>query len=106
MIIVTATSATALYTHARDGHVAWKAGTLFAAAGVVPAFLVGTTAAHVPETALTAAFAAIAALAALRDAEPIMPLACGPPGFGGKPVLVMSAQPGLPRGATLLSASA
>ncbi|GGY73822.1 hypothetical protein GCM10010342_71970 [Streptomyces anulatus] len=70
LIIVTATSATALYAHARDGHVAWKAGTLFAAAGVVPAFLAGTTAAHVPETALTAAFAVIAALAALRMLRP------------------------------------
>ncbi|PVC86682.1 MULTISPECIES: sulfite exporter TauE/SafE family protein [unclassified Streptomyces] len=70
LIIVTATSATALYAHARDGHVDWKAGTLFAAAGVVPAFLAGAAAGHVPETALTAAFAVIAALAALRMLRP------------------------------------
>ena len=41
LIIVAATSATALYAHARDGHVAWKAGSLFAAAGIIPAYLAG-----------------------------------------------------------------
>ncbi|MEU7169571.1 TSUP family transporter, partial [Streptomyces morookaense] len=37
LLIVTATSATALYAHARAGNVRWKAGALFAAAGLVPA---------------------------------------------------------------------
>lgn len=36
LIIVAATSATALYAHARDGHVAWKVGSLFAAAASSP----------------------------------------------------------------------
>lgn len=66
LIIVTATSATALHSYARDGNVAWKTGALFAAAGVVPAFLAGAAAGHLPEAALTTAFAVIAALAALR----------------------------------------
>ncbi|WP_328886536.1 sulfite exporter TauE/SafE family protein [Streptomyces sp. NBC_00316] len=70
LIIVTATSATALYAHARDGNVAWKTGILFAAAGVVPAFLAGAAAGHLPTVALTAAFAVIAALAALRMLRP------------------------------------
>ncbi|MGY5032993.1 sulfite exporter TauE/SafE family protein [Streptomyces sp. 900116325] len=70
LIIVTATSATALYAHARDGNVAWKTGTLFAAAGVVPAFLAGAAAGHLPTVALTTAFAVIAALAALRMLRP------------------------------------
>ncbi|GAA2933229.1 sulfite exporter TauE/SafE family protein [Streptomyces argenteolus] len=70
LIIVTATSATALYAHARDGNVAWKTGTLFAAAGVVPAFLVGAAAGGLPEVALTTAFAVIAALAALQMLRP------------------------------------
>ncbi|MFI6985927.1 sulfite exporter TauE/SafE family protein [Embleya sp. NPDC050154] len=70
LIIVAATSATALYAHARDGHVAWKAGSLFAAAGIIPAYLAGAASSHVPEAALTTAFAVIAALAALRMLRP------------------------------------
>ncbi|WP_328335235.1 MULTISPECIES: sulfite exporter TauE/SafE family protein [unclassified Streptomyces] len=70
LIIVAATSATALYAHARDGHVAWKAGSLFAAAGIIPAYLAGAASGHVPEAALTIAFAVIAALAALRMFRP------------------------------------
>lgn len=73
LIIVTATSASALYAHARDRNVAWKTGTLFAAAGVIPAFLAGAAAGHLPEVALTAAFAVIAALAALRMLRPSAP---------------------------------
>ncbi|MCX4581504.1 sulfite exporter TauE/SafE family protein [Streptomyces sp. NBC_01481] len=70
LIIVTATSATALYTHATSGNVRWKTGALFAAAGVVPAIVAATLAARLPEAVLTAAFAAIAALAALRMLKP------------------------------------
>ncbi|MFF4746292.1 sulfite exporter TauE/SafE family protein [Streptomyces sp. NPDC001268] len=70
LIIVTATSATALYAHARDGNLAWRTGALFAAAGIAPAFLAGAGAGHLPEPVLTAAFAAIAALAALRMLRP------------------------------------
>ncbi|MEV0966086.1 sulfite exporter TauE/SafE family protein [Streptomyces sp. NPDC049910] len=70
LVIVAATSATALYAHARDGGLAWRTGALFAAAGVVPAFLAGTGAARLPEAVLTAAFAAVAALAALRMLRP------------------------------------
>ncbi|MFJ5811950.1 sulfite exporter TauE/SafE family protein [Streptomyces sp. NPDC093093] len=65
LIIVTATSATALYTHAASGDVRWKTGALFAAAGIVPAIAAATLATRLPEAVLTAAFAAIAALAAL-----------------------------------------
>ncbi|MBW5251235.1 sulfite exporter TauE/SafE family protein [Streptomyces sp. NPDC006976] len=70
LIIVAATSATALYAHARDGHVAWKAGSLFAAAGIIPAYLTGAASGHVPEAVLTSAFAVIAALAAVRMFRP------------------------------------
>ncbi|WP_406269250.1 sulfite exporter TauE/SafE family protein [Streptomyces sp. NBC_00191] len=70
LIIVTATSATALYTHATSGNVRWKTGALFAAAGIVPAIAAATLAARLPEAVLTAAFAAIAALAALRMLKP------------------------------------
>ena len=73
LIIVTATSATALAAHARDGNVAWRTGALFAAAGIIPAFLAGAAAGHLPQAALTAAFAAVAGLAALRMLRPSAP---------------------------------
>ncbi|MEU6388069.1 sulfite exporter TauE/SafE family protein [Streptomyces sp. NPDC046939] len=66
LIIVTATSLTALYGHARAGNVRWRAGALFAAAGLVPAAVAGALAAHLPQPLLTAAFAVVAALAATR----------------------------------------
>ncbi|MFI8302733.1 sulfite exporter TauE/SafE family protein [Streptomyces sp. NPDC085927] len=70
LLIVTATSLTALYAHARAGHVRWRAGAAFAAAGVLPAALAGAAAARLPQTVLTAAFAVIAALAAARMLRP------------------------------------
>ncbi|PJN39121.1 integral membrane family protein [Streptomyces sp. CB02959] len=70
LIIVAATSATALYAHAQDGNVAWKTGSLFAAAGFVPAYLTGAAAGRVPEAVLTVAFSVIAALAAARMFRP------------------------------------
>lgn len=73
LFIVTATSATALYARARAGHVRWKAGAAFAAAGIVPAALAGLVAARIPQPVLTAAFAAVAALAALTMLRPTPP---------------------------------
>ncbi|MFE4540893.1 sulfite exporter TauE/SafE family protein [Streptomyces scopuliridis] len=70
LIIVTATSLTALYAHARAGRVRWKAGAAFAAAGVLPAAAAGAAAAHVPQAVLTTAFAAIAALSAITMLRP------------------------------------
>ncbi|MGW2473845.1 sulfite exporter TauE/SafE family protein [Streptomyces sp. NPDC001665] len=90
LFIVTATSATALYAHARAGHVRWKAGAAFAAAGVVPAAVAGLAATRLPQTVLTAAFAALAALAAVRMLRPgpqrppgeVRPLRAGGAGAG------------------------
>ncbi|MFF1715843.1 sulfite exporter TauE/SafE family protein [Streptomyces sp. NPDC058268] len=70
LIIVAATSATALYAHARDGHVAWKTGSLFTAAGILPAYLAGAAAGRVPEATLTITFSVVAALAAVRMFRP------------------------------------
>ncbi|MGV9848302.1 sulfite exporter TauE/SafE family protein [Streptomyces sp. NPDC003442] len=70
LIIVTATSLTALYAHARTGNVRWKAGALFAAAGLLPAAAAGAAASRLPQPVLTAAFAAVAALAAIRMLRP------------------------------------
>ena len=66
LVIVTLTSVTAMVAHARDGHVRRRTGLLFAAAGIGPAMLGGTLAAHVPAAALTAAFAVVAGAAAVR----------------------------------------
>ncbi|MEU7189783.1 sulfite exporter TauE/SafE family protein [Streptomyces sp. NPDC045369] len=70
LLIVTTTSLTALYAHARAGHVRWKAGAAFAAAGVLPAALAGAAAARLPQAALTLAFAGVAALAAVMMLRP------------------------------------
>ncbi|MFD3789284.1 sulfite exporter TauE/SafE family protein [Streptomyces cyaneofuscatus] len=70
LIIVTATSATALYAHATSGNVRWKTGALFAAAGILPAMAAATLAARLPGQVLTGAFAAIAGVAALRMLKP------------------------------------
>ncbi|MCQ6248392.1 sulfite exporter TauE/SafE family protein [Streptomyces malaysiensis] len=70
LIIVTATSITALYAHARTGAVRWRAGALFAAAGLLPAAAAGGAADRLPQPVLTAAFAAVAALAAVRMLRP------------------------------------
>ncbi|MFG2123489.1 sulfite exporter TauE/SafE family protein [Streptomyces sp. NPDC048710] len=70
LVIVTVTSATALSAHARDGHVRWRTGLLFAAAGTVPAMLGGALAGRLPAGALTAAFAVVAGTAAVRMLRP------------------------------------
>ncbi|WP_405653416.1 sulfite exporter TauE/SafE family protein [Streptomyces sp. NBC_00019] len=66
LVIVAVTSATAMSAHARDGHVRWRTGLLFAAAGIGPAMLGGALAGRIPAAALTAAFAVVAGAAALR----------------------------------------
>ncbi|MCK7627739.1 sulfite exporter TauE/SafE family protein [Streptomyces sp. RS10V-4] len=70
LVIVGATSLTALYGHARSGNVRWKAGALFAAAGLLPAAAAGAAASGLPQPVLTAAFAGIAALTAVRMLRP------------------------------------
>ncbi|MGG2464858.1 sulfite exporter TauE/SafE family protein [Streptomyces sp. RGM 3693] len=70
LVIVTVTSATALFAHARDGHVVWRTGLLFAATGIGPAMLGGALAGRLPPAVLTVAFAAVAAAAAIRMLKP------------------------------------
>ncbi|KAA6212317.1 sulfite exporter TauE/SafE family protein [Streptomyces albofaciens JCM 4342] len=79
LIIVTATSFTALCAHARTGHVRWKAGALFAAAGILPAAAAGAAASRLPQPILTTAFAVVAALAAVRMLRPGRPSTGHPP---------------------------
>lgn len=66
LLVVIVTSVTALVAHARAGVVRWRAGLLFAAAGVLPAAVAGALSARVPEAVLTVLFAALAALAGLH----------------------------------------
>ncbi|NNN31704.1 sulfite exporter TauE/SafE family protein [Streptomyces sp. S3(2020)] len=66
LVIVIVTSVTALVAHARRGAVRWRAGLLFAAAGLLPAAGAGALSARVPEALLTLMFAALAALAAVQ----------------------------------------
>ncbi|SEP02880.1 sulfite exporter TauE/SafE family protein [Actinacidiphila rubida] len=66
LIIVIVTSLTALVAHTRAGAVRWRAGLLFAAAGLPPAAVAGILSARIPATMLTLAFAALAVLAGLR----------------------------------------
>ncbi|MFF7903121.1 sulfite exporter TauE/SafE family protein [Streptomyces sp. NPDC088817] len=70
LVVVTVTSATALVAHARDGHVRWRTGLAFAAAGIGPAMLGGAVAGRLPDAVLTAAFALVAAVAAARMLRP------------------------------------
>ncbi|KPI02083.1 protein of unknown function DUF81 [Actinobacteria bacterium OK074] len=70
LLIVTATSLTALFGHARSGHVRWKAGALFAAAGILPAAAAGVASSRLPQPVLIAAFATVAVLAATRMLRP------------------------------------
>ncbi|GAQ60406.1 sulfite exporter TauE/SafE family protein [Streptomyces scabiei] len=94
LTVVTVTSLTALYAHARTGHVRWKAGALFAAAGLLPAAAAGAAASRVPQPLLTVAFAAVAALAAVRMLRPGR-TAIGPAAGGRQPVRAAGTGAGL-----------
>ncbi|MEY2248811.1 sulfite exporter TauE/SafE family protein [Streptomyces sp. BF23-18] len=84
LVIVTLTSVTALSAHAREGTVRWRAGALFAAAGLIPAALGGALSGRLPPAVLTGAFSLIAGLAAWRMLRPPAPGGAGaaPAGTG------------------------
>lgn len=65
LVIVAVTSVTAMSAHARDRHVRWGTGLLFAAVGIGPAMLGGALADRMPEGVLTATFAVVAGAAAV-----------------------------------------
>ena len=74
LLVVVATSLTALTAHARTGAVRWRLGWLFAVAGVAPAVAAGVLTRHVPAAVLTGAFGVVAASAAvvvLRSPRPV-----------------------------------
>ncbi|MGW4898635.1 sulfite exporter TauE/SafE family protein [Kitasatospora sp. NPDC004240] len=70
LLIVLATSVSAIVAHTRAGTIRWRVALAFAAAGLLPAALAGATAARLPQPLLTAAFALVAALAAIRMLRP------------------------------------
>ncbi|MEV6979520.1 sulfite exporter TauE/SafE family protein [Kitasatospora sp. NPDC093806] len=76
LLIVLATSISAIVAHTRARTIRWRTALAFAAAGLLPAALAGAAAARLPQTLLTAAFALVAALAAvrmLRGPRPVEP---------------------------------
>ncbi|MFJ8438915.1 sulfite exporter TauE/SafE family protein [Kitasatospora griseola] len=78
LVIVIATSVTALARHSGGGTVDWRTGFLFAAAGVLPAVGASAFAHRVPQPALTAAFAVLAALAAAAMLRGARTARCAP----------------------------
>ncbi|MGW1620157.1 sulfite exporter TauE/SafE family protein [Streptomyces sp. NPDC002172] len=78
LVVVTVTSATALVAHAREGAVRWRAGAVFAAAGLGPAAVGGVLSRHLPAALLTGAFAVLAAVAAVRMLRPAATAVTGP----------------------------
>ncbi|MEU3564554.1 sulfite exporter TauE/SafE family protein [Kitasatospora sp. NPDC006786] len=87
LVIVTATSVTALTRHAGSGTVQWRTGALFAAAGVLPAIGASVLAHRIPQPVLTSAFAVLAALAAavmLRGARSARRVPAGAAAEGGE----------------------
>src|SRR5699024_670718 len=59
LFVVGVTSWIGVIAHARAGHVRWRAGIIFGAAGMVGAFLGGLAGGHIPGTVLMMAFAAV-----------------------------------------------
>ncbi|KIQ64714.1 integral membrane family protein [Kitasatospora griseola] len=78
LVIVIATSVTALARHSGAGTVDWRTGFLFAAAGVLPAVGASALAHRIPQPALTAAFAVLAALAAAAMLRGARTARCAP----------------------------
>lgn len=68
LLVVSATSVTALARHAHNVH--WRTGAVFAAAGLLPAVGAATLAEHLPRSVLTGIFAMIAAAAAFALVRP------------------------------------
>ncbi|MFD5555532.1 sulfite exporter TauE/SafE family protein [Streptomyces sp. NPDC127068] len=95
LLIVSVTSLTALYAHARTGAVQWRGGLLLAAAGVLPAAIAGVLAARVPAALLTAAFGLVAGLAGLRMLRPAPPATAPATATAVQPVKAVSAGAGL-----------
>lgn len=92
LAVVSVTSATALAAHARASTVEWRAGAVFAAAGLVPAAAGGAVSGYVPSALLTGAFAVIAGFAAYRM---LRPSASVREGVSVRPVQVARAGAGL-----------
>ncbi|WP_306319739.1 MULTISPECIES: sulfite exporter TauE/SafE family protein [unclassified Streptomyces] len=79
LVIVTATSATALARHAGTGNIRWRTGLLFAAVGVVPTVAASVLAHRLPQPLLTSAFAVLAAVAAVVMLRGTRARAAAPP---------------------------
>ncbi|MFE2111279.1 sulfite exporter TauE/SafE family protein [Kitasatospora sp. NPDC059463] len=85
LLIVLATSISAIVAHTRAGTIRWRTALAFAAAGLLPAALAGAAAARLPQSVLTGAFALVAALAAVRMLRPARPAPADGPAPGARP---------------------
>ncbi|MFE2432594.1 sulfite exporter TauE/SafE family protein [Streptomyces sp. NPDC059373] len=96
LIIVTATSATALVAHALSGNVHWRTGLLFAGAGLLPAAAAGALSARLPQAALTMAIGALRMLTLDRpdSAREPAPEPVASPGARRRPPGGQAEQPG------------
>ncbi|WP_328885287.1 sulfite exporter TauE/SafE family protein [Streptomyces sp. NBC_00316] len=74
LLIVIATSLTGLVSHARDGHVRWRTGGLFAVAGILPAAVAGALSVRIPAGVLSASFAVLAVPSGVRMMRPRTPV--------------------------------
>ncbi|MER7701275.1 sulfite exporter TauE/SafE family protein [Kitasatospora sp. NPDC097605] len=95
LLIVLATSISAIVAHMRAGTIRWRTALAFAAAGLLPAALTGAAAAELPQNVLTAAFAVVAALAAVRMLRPPRPAAADAPAPGARPGRAVASGAGL-----------
>ncbi|MFF8774466.1 sulfite exporter TauE/SafE family protein [Kitasatospora sp. NPDC015120] len=85
LLIVLATSISAIVAHTRAGTIRWRTALAFAAAGLLPAALAGAAAARLPQSVLTGAFALVAALAGVRMLRPARPAPADGPASGARP---------------------
>ncbi|MER5355303.1 sulfite exporter TauE/SafE family protein [Kitasatospora sp. NPDC002551] len=85
LLIVLATSVSAIVAHTKAGTIRWRTALAFAAAGLLPAALAGAAATRLPQSVLTGAFAVVAALAAVRMLRPARPVPADGPGPAARP---------------------
>lgn len=89
LIVVGATSAAAMITHARGGRVRWRTGLLFGATSMASAFVSGKFAAWVPGVVLLVGFGALMLVTGVAMMRKRKDVAGGPPDGRRWPRLVL-----------------
>ncbi|MEV6527326.1 sulfite exporter TauE/SafE family protein [Longispora sp. NPDC051575] len=104
LIVVGVTAAVALVPHARAGHVRWRTGLPFAAAGMIGAYAGGRLAAHVPAQLLLTGFAVLMVLTAAAMLRPRHRAASADPAHRPRVPLIVAAGLGVGLATGLLGA--